>query len=355
VAAILLATLVAATLAADESLTTPAARAILHGIAPGAPAAALDALQARAAAGDDEAAMVLAEAYFLGLGTPARRERALAWWERAAALGDTDGAYNAGLLQARDPLTRARGEALLAQAAAAGDVLAAFVLGTRHANAGPRGSAVTLLRQAARAGYAPAQYNLARLLEMDDAVAAARWYAAAAPTFEPAAAALATLERARDDESSTLSAEDASNSTVPAADDDDDARDANAAHSATSATTTGADDNGTSATPVDAGPAAGRQWVLAQPPSAFTVQVGAGRDPEALARLLEAHAGDLPAAWFVHHPDSTDPYSAVVGSFPDRTTATAARDALPAALARNAPWVRGFAALQAELQAAAPP
>ncbi|MEQ8494593.1 MAG: SPOR domain-containing protein, partial [Gammaproteobacteria bacterium] len=338
----LFATLVTATLAADESLTPPAARVILHGIAPGAPSAALAALQARADAGDAAAAMVLAEAHYLGLGTPARRERALAWWERAAALGDTSGAYNAGLLHCRDPLTRARGEALLAQAAASGDVLAAFVLGTRHANAGARGSAIPLLRQAARAGYAPAQYNLARLLEPDDAVAATRWYAAAAPTFEPAASALATLERARDDESSTLSAEDASDSTVPAADDNDDARDANAAHNATA---TAADDDGTSATPVGADPAAGRQWVLAQPPSSFTVQVGAGRDPEALARLLEAHAGDLPAAWFVHHRDSADPYSAVVGSFPDRATATAARDALPAALARNAPWVRGFAAL----------
>jgi DamX protein len=164
-----------------------------------------------------------------------------------------------------------------------------------------------LLEQAAESGYAPAQYNLARLCEADDPAAAARWYRSAAADFAPAAEALARL------------AADTREPSVPG-------------------------------TPAD-----GRTWLLAQPPSAYTIQVGAGPDPQALARLLEAHAGTLPSAWFAHHRDGADPYVAVVGSFADAAAAEAALAALPQALTRHRPWVRRIASLQAGLDTAAPP
>ncbi len=279
----------------------------MHGALPGTADTARATLGALAAAGNAAAAAALAEADYLGLGAPADQASAIGWWSRAAALGDATAAYNAGLLLLRAAGERERARALLAQAAGGGDALAAFVLGTDLAVHGDTRAAIPFLEQAATRGYAPAQYNLARLREADDPAAAAHWYRSAAPAFDPAGAALARLQ-------------------------------AGTRH----------------AGPTD--PAdAGRAWLLAQPPSAYTIQVGAGPDPQALARLLEAHAGALPSAWFAHRREGGDPYVAVVGSFADPAAAEAALAALPEALTRHRPWVRRIGALQATLDAAAPP
>lgn len=283
------------------------ARGVLHGVLPGSPGAARSTLEALAAAGHAAAASALAEADYLGLGAPRDPASAIDWWTRAAARGDTRAAFNAGLLLLRTPHEAERARPLLAQAAASGDALAAFALGTDRAAHGDTRTALALLEQAARSGYAPAQYNLARLREADDPVAAARWYRRAAPDFAPAEDALARLESATGRAGLADTAE------------------------------------------------AGRAWLLAQPPSAYTIQVSAGPDPQALARLLAAHAGALPSAWFAHRRDGGDPYIAVVGSFADAAAAEAALAALPEALTRHRPWVRRIAGLQSALDAAAPP
>ena len=236
---------------------------------------------------------------------------AIGWWSRAAALGDATAAYNAGLLLLRSAEGDERARALLAQAAAHGDARAAFALGTELATHDDRHAAIPLLEQAAKSGYAPAQYNLARLHEAHDRAAAVHWYRRAAPDFAPAAEALARLE------------------------------------AETSGPTSGP---GGAETPTD-----GRAWLLAQPPSAYTIQVGAGPDPQALARLLDAHAGTLPSAWFAHRREGGDPYVAVVGSFADPAAAEAALATLPEALTRHRPWVRRIGGLQSTLDAAAPP
>src|SRR5690606_25171234 len=87
---------------------------------------------------------------------------------------------------------------LLEQAAVAGDALAAYVLGTILARSA-EARAAYWLEQAARAGYAPAQFNLARHYEQaatPDPTRARHWYAAAAASFAPAAARLAALDGA---------------------------------------------------------------------------------------------------------------------------------------------------------------
>ena len=285
--------------APDASAAVADARAVLHGALPGAAGTARATLGSLAAAGNAAAAAALAEADYLGLGAPRDLAAAIAWWSRAAALGDATAAYNAGLLLLRSAEADERARTLLAQAAAHGDARAAFVLGTELAVHGDTRMAIPLLEQAATSGYAPAQYNLARLHEADDRAAAVRWYRRAAPDFAPAADALARLEA------------DASTPTAPDP------------------------------------PANGRAWLLAQPSSAYTIQVGAGPDPQALARLLDADAGTLPSAWFAHRREGGDPYVAVVGSFADPAAAEAALAALPEALTRHRPWVRRIGSLQA--------
>ena len=255
----------------------------------------LSALAAQAASGDRDAARALATLYYLGHGTAADTAQALRWWQTAAAAGDTTAAYNAGLLLARDPTRANAARGLLEQAAASGDVLACFVLGTHLAERGDHTAALTWLERAARQGYVPAQYNLARVL----ASKTPPDVGAAAATFAPATAALAALPQA------------SPTATRP--------------H--------------------------GRDWVLAQAPAAFTIQVGAGRDRSALERLLTHGAPEYETALFEHRPAASAPYSAILGVFEARADAAAALARLPPALQDKAPWIRPFAALQRDLMA----
>jgi DamX protein len=92
-----------------------------------------------------------------------------------------------------------------------------------------------------------------------------------------------------------------------------------------------------------------RDWVIAQAPDHYTLQVAAGRTAEALTALLERHAQGAPAACFLHRPGAREPYSGVVGSFARFAEAERALAGLPAELRSNTPWIRRFATLQREL------
>ncbi|MGE0483261.1 MAG: SPOR domain-containing protein [Gammaproteobacteria bacterium] len=313
-AAPLLATLLLAAAAARGAEPPAAAARVLGGLATGEYDAALIALETAAGTGDRLAARWLGDAYHAGRGVTRDPAAALDWWRRAAAAGDREAAFNAGLLLLRDG-RHAEGVELLGEAAATDDALACFVLGTWYARAADDARARSLLECAAQQGYAPAQYNLAHLLtqgETPDLTAARRWYGAAAPTFAPAAAALAALG-------------------------DD--------------TTTPANDTMvlSSAAPAASSP---RDWVLAQRDDAYTIQVAAGRDGAALARLLADHATNWPAAWFMHRPEAREPYSAVVGVFDNYAEAEQVLATLPGALTGNSPWIRRFEVLKRELRAA---
>ncbi|MGR8919920.1 MAG: SPOR domain-containing protein [Gammaproteobacteria bacterium] len=244
---------------------------------------------------------------------PATRAAALDAWREAASEGHADAAFNLGLLALAAGDVNAAVD-WLEPPAAGGDVLAAFALGTLLAEQAlaadaPAEAARRWLEQAAAGGYAPAQFNLARLLaRAGDLTAARRWLEAAAYTFAPAREALAALAPAADQAAVRM------------------------------------------AEPAAAGGAL-RDWIMRRPPGHFTLQVAAGSNGAALAALLESHAGPHPGAWFLHRPDSAQPYTAVVGDFADLASAEAALAGLPPPLTANAPWIRRFATLQRELEA----
>ncbi len=260
---------------------------------------AAEALLARAAAGGDpHAAFVLGA---LAGETPA----ALAWWRSAADAGHPDAQYNLGLaLLPQDP---AGAERLWAAAAAKDHALACFALGTRRAALAPDEARV-LLECAARQGYAPAQFNLATLLARGaggppDVPRARALYAAAAADFPPAAAALESLPATRASTPEALALHDA-------------------------------------------------DWLLAQPASAYTVQVAAGANAEVLQALLRDAGLTGDAACVLEHPDARQAWSALVGVHAERDAAERALTALPAALRANAPWVRRLSAVHKALRAA---
>lgn len=241
-------------------------------------------------------------------------------WREAAEAGSAHAAYDLGLtLLERDP---AAAETWLARAADAGHTLACFALGTRLAARDPD-RAEALLTTAARSGYVPAQHNLATLLLRAGREDEARpWLRAAAVTFEPSAQALAALPPATPEPAAgpapALPAADA----IPAAAAPDD-------------------------TP---GRVHDLDWVLAQPPERYTLQVAAAAREAPLRRLLERHAGTLPSAAFMHRPGASEPLSAVLGSFDSLAGARAALSSLPDALGANAPWIRRFGTLQTEIR-----
>ena len=263
----------------------------------------------RAQRGSVAAASALASAYYTGRDRERDLDAAIRWWRKAAAGGDNDAAYNAGLLM-RAPEQQQEALTLLHQAASSGRVLAAFVLGTRLVTAGQTGRGEPHLERAARAGYAPAQFNLAQLKrEAGDPASARAWLEQAAPTFAAAAEALAALPAPEEQPMPTEPQEAKGGPTVHDLD-----------------------------------------WVLTRPGGQYTIQVSAGRDSGALAQLLERHAGDHHAAWFEHRPDSREPYSAIVGVFDDYAHAETALASLPPALKNNNPWIRRFQTLQRELR-----
>ena len=242
---------------------------------------------------------------------------ALRWWRQAASAGHTDAHYRLGLLLTREPQQAAAADQAFEAAAAKQHPLACFALGTRLA-ARDLHAARGWLECVARQGYAPAQYNLARLYSDDtlhtaDLDAARHWYAAAAPSFAPAAEALAILPPS-------------SPRAAPAP-------------AATSTTS-----NAVTVTLHD------REWVMAQPASAYTVQIASGTSEAVLRALLRRELKGGDAACVEEHPSARQSFSAIVGVYADRASAEQARAALPATLRANSPWVRRFSALQQALR-----
>lgn len=248
-----------------------------------------------------------ARAYASAAGA-ASHETAMYWWRVAAAAGTVEAQYNLGLLLAQDG-EFAAAEPYLRAAADRQHVLACYVLGTLLAeHQAP--DAAARLQCAARAGYAPAQYNLARVYARDghDFARARLWYQASAVTFAPALTALAALP------SEVLAA-----GAVPRP---------------------------------DAAPLVvhDQHWVMQQPAAYYTVQVATANTSAALERWLETTLADGDAAWFRGSSKAREPYCAIVGVFAERATAARAAAALPAPLRVNSPWIRRFADLQQELE-----
>lgn len=302
--------LAAAVARGDQAAILVQAELIASGEIAGDAVAAQASLTRAARQGDGHAAYVLGVlAYRTG-----DLQAAASWWRLATAADIAAAHYNLGLLLASDPAQQDSADAEFEAAARRQHVLACFALGTRLAARDPA-AARAWLECAASQGYAPAQFNLATLHaratdKADELASARRWYAAAAPTFAPAADALAALPVA-----------------------------------ATVAPT---------AAPA-AAPLALRDhtWVMAQPASAYTVQIASGASAAVLEQLLLRELREGDAACVHERPAARQPYSAIVGVYADRTSAERASAALPARLRANQPWVRRYGSLQQALRDAA--
>ena len=274
--------------------------------------AARGTLEQAARNGDGDAAYALGVLAYQN--APSDLTSARRWWRIAAQAGHKEAQYNLGLLLAGNDSYTPEADAAFKAAAAQQHVLACFALGTRLAD-GDEVGARRWLQCAAEQGYGPAQFNLATLLVRaakndEDLAAARRWFAAAAPIFAPAASALAALS-AQQDNLNTVALQ---------------------------------------ATPLSLRDEA---WVMAQPGSAYTVQVASGTSTEVLIALLRRQLGAVEAACVRERPASRQPFSAIVGTYPDRVSATRAMADLPASLRANQPWVRRFSTLQQALREAA--
>ena len=267
---------------------------------------ALINLMDAAEAGSTEAATTLGNFYFEGRVLPADRSAALRWWRSAAELGSADAQYNLGIVLMQQPQGETKGLEWIDRAAAQNHTLACFSAGTWSAEHGDPGRAEAGLKCAAGNGYAPAQFNLAKLYLSRARIDLARpWLEAAAVTFAPAAQTLASLPSRPPPRPA---------STPPA----------QAIH--------------------------GVEWVKAQPDGNFTLQVAAGSSSAALEYMLQRHVPGNVSAYFLHRPNAPEPFSAVVGSYTDYAAAERDLANLPGALLANAPWVRRFGVLHRELR-----
>jgi TPR repeat protein len=303
----------------DAAAAEASATLTLEGHNGADPAEAVTTLTAAAANGSPQAALALANAYFEGRTVAGDPVAAREWWRRAAELGAVDAQFNLGLVLLRDGENTEEALAWLERAAAADHVLACFAAGTWYAARDDEAArAERHLNCAARRGYAPAQYNLARWhLDRQRPDLARTWFEAAAVTFEPAARALESVP---------------ARAPVPIA--------APAVSPAPAAS------------PPSPGEIRGVDWVNAQPDTYYTLQVAASRTGAALKRLLSRHARGGESAYFLHRPRAREPFSAVVGSYADYAAAERGLADLSPALVANAPWIRRFGILQRELERA---
>lgn len=278
--------------------------------------------------GQSEAAYTLGNLHYAGVGMRANRDIALDWWRQAADANHREANYNIGLtLLHRGDNTKAIDH--LTRAATAEHALACFALGTWLAEGGIELTAATRwLECASRQGYAPAQYNLAKLYLAATAPGPApekalQWLNQAAPSFNLAANLLAQLElvTVHTTESST---------PTPAA-------------SASAIPTVVESSEEISAKIHDLA------WVETQSPAHYTVQVASGTGAAAMKRMLRDHAANVDSAYFLHRPAASEPYTAVIGAYGSYADAVNALSALPAFFQRNTPWIRRFGTLQKEL------
>ena len=210
---------------------------------------------------------------------------------------------------------------------------------------------------AAEQGYAPAQFNLGNAfkagngVELDERRANHWWLLAADQEFSPAQfnlgtqyyfgrgvsrnepAALRWYKRAADNghpKAIEVLASLQGTAAEPAAADEQLAPTANSSTLAESAV------------PVSNG----NDWIRAQPDTDFTLQLLASQNRDAVNQML-GNNGLAETAVVVSFKKASQQWFAVVlGSYPDRQSATDAVAALPSALQSLKPWIRPFSSLK---------
>ncbi len=93
-----------------------------------------------------------------------------------------------------------------------------------------------------------------------------------------------------------------------------------------------------------------RSWILQQAPDAYTAQLMASSRPDALYSSSKNNALQNKVAIYRILRKNKDWYVMIYGSYPNKDSMRAAVAKLPASLRKNAPWLRSFSAVQAELR-----
>lgn len=107
-------------------------------------------------------------------------------------------------------------------------------------------------------------------------------------------------------------------------------------------------------------PARGPEWLQAQAPDQFVVQLFAAHDRAAVFEYLdtldaETGLGGKTLSWFATTHQGRPWYVVCYGLYPSRDAAHAAIATLPAELRRSQPWVRSLAGIRQAIAAAPPP
>lgn len=97
-------------------------------------------------------------------------------------------------------------------------------------------------------------------------------------------------------------------------------------------------------------PSGGAAWLLAQPDSAYTLQLVGARDRQAIADFVRRHGIEQPHAIFERDLNGKPWYSLVAGSYPDRQAAVAARARLPRSITKAGVWPRTFASIRQQMK-----
>lgn len=98
------------------------------------------------------------------------------------------------------------------------------------------------------------------------------------------------------------------------------------------------------ATPAGA-PGSG-QWLQAQNPEHFTLQLLATQSEDLVVEYLDKHQFQDRVAYFGFDRDGKRWYAAVYGAYPGKTEAEAAVTKLPADVKQHPPWIRQFGGIQ---------
>lgn len=262
--------------------------------------------------------------YFRGTEIPQDYSEAIKWWRMAAENGLADSQYNLGLMYARGwGVSRDYQEALrwYREAAEQNHLHAQYLLALMYAVGEgvdvDYTKAAQWFRRAAEQGLPKAQYSLGVLMENGQGVEknpteAREWYRKAADQgLEQAVKKLA--------EAPPGSVPPIASSDKPAA-----SQPADAIHR--------------------------EDWIAAQDPATYTLQVSTSADEQAIINLLRRLGTGGAVAYFRSGAERRARYTAIYGLFSSYNEAEAALAQLPGEVHKGKPWIRKFSVLQQHLK-----
>lgn len=247
------------------------------------------------------------------------------------------------------------------KAAEQGYAPAQFNLGNayKHGNGVPKDDvqAADWWRKAAEQEFAPAQFNLGTQYYFGrgvpkDEETAIRWYRRAAENGHAQAQRLFSM-------TDTPAGEVAASTPQPSAASGEAAQPSAAASAAPAVAAAAATGSAAAGTPPPSGSSAsapapgqsGENWVLAQNPDDYTLQLLATHSEDLIRAYLGKHQFNEPVAYFAFQRDGKQWFAAVYGAYAGKAQAQNATATLPPDVGKNEPWIRQFGGIQKLIKA----